>query len=402
MVTLGVELVGRGHDVVLAVPDDLVSFGLRAGVPTVSAGVNAREFLQSPDGQRWLAAGNVRQYLAGAARKRAESLDSIHTALLAATRDADVIVTGRLTEDDAATIAEWAGVPLVCLHYAPWRPNPALPSYFVSTRRLPAAVNTLTHRVAGRAHWKAFGPGVAALRRRLGMAPSSEPTPERLRRMGSPEVQAYSPVLVPELAGWSPRRPLVGFLSPDPAARRRLGMAGIDPALRAWLDAGDPPIYFGFGSMPVADPRTTLDMIRRVSTTLGRRALVGAGWSEVTEAGDDDVRIEGELDHASVFPRCRAAVHHGGAGTTYASIAAGLPTLVCSVFSDQPFWGERLRRLGAGDRLRFADLTEQRLLRGVQRVLAGTYRDRAAELAARLHAEGEAAARAADIVEKAR
>jgi UDP:flavonoid glycosyltransferase YjiC (YdhE family) len=60
------------------------------------------------------------------------------------------------------------------------------------------------------------------------------------------------------------------------------------------------------------------------------------------------VRVVGNLDHDSVLGRCRAAVHHGGAGTTAASLQAGLPTVVCSVFADQPFWGTRVVDNGVG------------------------------------------------------
>ncbi|MDR7276149.1 UDP:flavonoid glycosyltransferase YjiC (YdhE family) [Catenuloplanes atrovinosus] len=392
MVALGVALRRRGHDVVLAVPSDLVGFARRAGLDAVSAGVDAREFLQSAEGQRWLAAGDSRRYLTALARRRAEVIGDVQDALIGAARGADVIVASRLVEDDAAVLAEHAGVPLVCLHYAPSRPNRVVPPYFLTVRRLPAPVTALAHEVAARVHWRAIASSVNALRARLGLRPVRTPTAPRLARAGTVEIQAYSAALVPRIAGWEAYRPMVGFLGLDAGTRERLGERGVSPDLDRWLDDGDPPVYLGFGSMPAADPDRMLAMVRG----LPARVLVGAGWDVRPSR---DLFVTGALDHDAVLPRCRAAVHHGGAGTTAAALRAGLPALVCAVFGDQPFWGTRLRALGAGDWMRFADLDARRLHDGVARLLAPEPRAAAARLATRLAAEGGAADRAAELVE---
>jgi sterol 3beta-glucosyltransferase len=54
--------------------------------------------------------------------------------------------------------------------------------------------------------------------------------------------------------------------------------------------------------------------------------------------------------HDWLFPQCAAVIHHGGAGTTGAGLRAGRPTLICPFFGDQPFWGDRVWKLGAGPR----------------------------------------------------
>ncbi|GAB7038303.1 glycosyltransferase [Catenuloplanes niger JCM 9533] len=394
MVALGVRLRRRGHDVLLAVPSDLVGLAERAGLVAVSAGVDAREFLQSADGQRLLAAGDSRRYLTALARKRAAVIGDVQDALIGAVRGADVIVASRLVEDDAAVLAEHARIPLVCLHYAPSRPNRAIAPYFVTVRRLPGPLTALLHTVAARVHWRAIAGSVNALRARLGMTPVREPTGHRLARAGTTEIQAYSRVLVPAIAGWDPYRPTVGFLGLDAATRARIGEHGTAPDLARWLDDGDPPVYLGFGSMPAVEPDRMLGMLR----DLPGRVLVGAGWDVPPSR---NLFVAGALDHDAVLPRCRAAVHHGGAGTTAAALRAGLPSLVCAVLGDQPFWGERLRALGAGDWLRFADLDARRLGDGIARLLAPDARESAARLAGRLAAEGDGTDRAADLVEAA-
>ena len=56
LVVLGVELGRRGYSVVLGVSPNLVAFGERAGLPTFPVGPDSQQFLESADGQRWLAA----------------------------------------------------------------------------------------------------------------------------------------------------------------------------------------------------------------------------------------------------------------------------------------------------------------------------------------------------------
>lgn len=88
----------------------------------------------------------------------------------------------------------------------------------------------------------------------------------------------------------------------------------------------------------------------RVLAELDLRGIVAAGWSELDAAGDDSLFVVDEVDHQSLFPRCAAAVHHGGAGTTATTAGAGIPARVCSVFADQPFWGRAAVRSASATR----------------------------------------------------
>ena len=129
-------------------------------------------------------------------------------------------------------------------------------------------------------------------------------------------------------------------------------------------------MFVGFGSMPIIDPAATMDMITTVAARVGARVLIGAGWSRFGQhqAHGDRVRVvTGVLNYDRVLPRCRVAVHHGGSGTVAASVAAGIPTFVCSLVADNPFWGARVEQLGIGVHERFADLNQDRLEAGLRR-----------------------------------
>ena len=400
---LGLELLRRGHSVVLGVSPNLVEFGARAGLRTFPYGPDTQEFMESPEGQRWLAAGNVRAFMAELAAVSSRTAATSIREIAALVQDADVAVAGILAEDHAQCFSEAAGFPLVTLHNAPVRRTRAYAAPLVTTRALPGPLNRASAALFEQVWARGLRGELTALRAELGLPPDRRTTPARRAAAGSLELQAYSPVLVPGLDDYGPTRPLVGFLMPTPEFKARLGEGTVDPHLDAWLARGEPPVYFGFGSMPVLDPAGTLAMVGRVVARLAVRALVSAGWSRLAASSylGDDGLVVGALDHDAVLPRCRAAVHHGGAGTTAAAVLAGAPSLVCSVFADQPFWGERLTRLGAGAHLRLAALDEAALERGLVQVMAPAVAQRTAELGAQLRGEADAVSRAADSVEAA-
>ena len=119
--------------------------------------------------------------------------------------------------------------------------------------------------------------------------------------------------------------------------------------LEAFLGAGSPPIYVGFGSMPMqAAPdaaRTAIDAIR----ALGRRTVLASGWAGFSATDDrPDCFVTGEVNQQRLFPRVAAVIHHGGAGTTFTAARAGTPQVIVPQVADQFYWGERVAGLGIG------------------------------------------------------
>ncbi|MEV8377099.1 glycosyltransferase [Kribbella sp. NPDC056861] len=395
MAVLGAELVARGHDVTLGLCSDLVWIGRALGVETVDLKASAKEFLESPQGQKWLAAGDFQSYVRWLLDYKRQYADQLQSDLIDLASNADVLISGTATELEAVVIAEAAGIPYASIYHAPMRSNSAFPHLLVSTDIFSPEQNLATYAKVDGSNWPVFEPFVNKLRTRVGLPSTTETTGVRLARTGSLEVQAYSRHVVPELVDWDPRRPLTGFLAPS-AQQRKLLDELHDPELDAWLDAGDPPVYFGFGSMPVLEPEAALTMIEKVADMLGVRALVSL---KARPTSSSAVRVVGNLNHDTVLPRCLAAVHHGGAGTSATSLRAGLPTVVCAVFADQPFWGAQLQRMGVGSTLRFTDLSEPTLFAALEPMLCNGPRQRAAELAVLLREE-DAVAQTADALEQ--
>jgi vancomycin aglycone glucosyltransferase len=161
--------------------------------------------------------------------------------------------------------------------------------------------------------------------------------------------------------------------------------------LEAFLRAGEPPVYIGFGSMPV--PEGTNRTLIEAARAAGRRTIIAQGWADLGPSDDGaDCIAVGDINQQALFPRVAAVVHHGGAGTTLAAARAGAPQVVVSMFSDQPFWAARVHELGIGASLPFAELSAAGLTSALHTALEPSVAQRARELATRVVLDGAALA----------
>jgi vancomycin aglycone glucosyltransferase len=161
-----------------------------------------------------------------------------------------------------------------------------------------------------------------------------------------------------------------------------------------FLDAGPPPVYVGFGSMPL---RAREDMARAVIEAIraqGRRALVARGWAGLTPSDDgDDCLAVGEVNQQALFGRVAAVVHHGGAGTTTTAARAGAPQVVIPLGADQLYWALRVAELGIGAP-HAGPPTAESLSAALAAALAPETRARASAVAGQVRADGASVAAA--------
>lgn len=409
-VVLASTLQERGYQVRVCAPENLRAFVEASGIEYAPLFGNSQEILESEDGRRWLRSGNVRAFMKAAAEIVTLVNPEVFKGALAAVQDADAIVGGTLAENLAFTLAEHKKLPLVLGHTIPYETTGAYPSPLVTRARLPlSSLNRLTHALFRKLAWGIHRDTLNPFRVSLGLAPLSSTIvgAAHTRRAaaaapgGERVLQLWSEHVLPHPADAAPHVATTGYLRVPPALRERLGEAKPPPTLVDWLARGKPPVYFGFGSMPVLDPRAMAQQVLDVATALDVRVVLSAGWTRTADMRSltgDRLRVIDAVDHGWLLPQCAAAVHHGGAGTTAASLEAGAPTLVCSVFADQPFWGERVARLGVGAHVPFAKLSPESLADGLRAVLGDDVRARAASLAARLRGEDGVATAVAAIV----
>jgi UDP:flavonoid glycosyltransferase YjiC (YdhE family) len=223
--------------------------------------------------------------------------------------------------------------------------------------------------------------------------------PDRLRaQLGLPALQdvvtqmwlsphltlaAVSPTMCQRRPDWPASVQVCGFLDMP-----NLAMEGqLSPDLAAFFAAGDAPVYMTFGSWMPRDrvgQAKALRLLTEAARRAGCRAIIQAPSAAACGfRGDDDILYVAAAPHHVVFPRCRAIVHHGGAGTTQSAMRAGTPSVVVANISEQEHWGKELRRLGIGGRpAKRRSVTAAALARRIREVLASpAMKVRAAQVA---------------------
>ncbi|AZN71356.1 glycosyltransferase [Georhizobium profundi] len=238
----------------------------------------------------------------------------------------------------APYIASALDVPHVLASPVPGlTPTSAFPSPLLPFSSL-GPFNRVSHSLAIHAAELLFARELKAWRKGT---PGLDDQLKRKSRAGT--LYAYSPAVLPKPDDWGPDVLVTGYWFLDEPGWQP------DPDLEAFLDAGPPPVYFGFGSMPGLDPEKMTGIILDALAVTDKRGLlaVGGGAIDPGKMSDRAFFVKG-APHDVLLPRASAAVHHGGAGTTAASLRAGLPTQIIPFFGDQPFWGRRVEYLGAG------------------------------------------------------
>ena len=397
-IAVGRELSIRGHDVCMAVPPDLVGSVESMGLRAVAYGPDTQAWLEDTRDfwayffRNFWRVRDVKRFLRESREPGIQCWAEMSAMLATLAAEADLLVTGVAYQELAANVAEYRDIPLASVLWFPIRVNGHLVS------NVPAPLIRSAMRAYERLVWHGVKKVEGAQRSELGLPPATGHAPRRIADRGSLEIQAYDEVCFPGLAAewakWGGQRPFVGALTIETPT-------DADDKVESWIAAGTPPIFFGFGSIPVNSPADALIMIASACGELGERALVCAGWSDFGNVPTfDHVKVVSAVNYPAIFPQCRVVVHHGGAGTTAASLRAGVPTLILWMADVQVVWGAVVKRLKVGTSRRFSATTEKTLVADLSTILGSRYSARAREIAARMSNPAESVAAAADRVEE--
>ncbi|GLX41480.1 glycosyl transferase [Streptomyces roseochromogenus] len=160
-----------------------------------------------------------------------------------------------------------------------------------------------------------------------------------------------------------------------------------------FLDAGTPPVYVGFGSIPMRDPQDVARVAIEAIRAQGRRAVLSRGWADLALIDDqDDCFVVGEANHQALFRRTAAVVHHGGAGTTATATWSGSPQVIVPQGADQPYFAARVADLGIGAAHDGPTPTVESLSAALKTALTPDTSARATAVAAAFQADGAAVA----------
>lgn len=391
-VALGIGLQAAGHEVRLAAPgafrDLITSHGLDFHRITLDPQEAIRLQLQDGD-------ANLLEFVWRARETLAPILKENAGQFLEACGDAEAIIYASVGFLGSG-ISRDLGVPGIGAMYGPLvNASRSFPSSFmpVPSGRLDLAhstprrlFNRLNHYVAQQIIWQ---PLRTLVNRALADTPGLSTYPldgpfGEARRHQAPILNGWSPRVLPHPPDWGSHLPVTGYWFLDHPEDWTP-----PDGLQDFLDSGSPPVSVGFGSMGGARSEELATSVLRALAKTGDRAVLVTSWGGLGNADlPDTVFKVNEVPYDWLFPRVRAAVHHGGAGTTAASLRSGAPTVVVPFFTDQSFWGARVASLSVGARpIPQAKLSADRLAAALKETRGAGMRERARVLGEKIQAE---------------
>ncbi|XP_078427630.1 UDP-Glycosyltransferase superfamily protein isoform X3 [Wolffia australiana] len=241
-------------------------------------------------------------------------------------------------------VAEALKVPIHIFFTMPWTPTSQFP-HPLSRVKQPAGYR-LSYQVVDSMIWLGIRDMINDFRKKkLKLRPVTYLSGSQGSASDIPTGYIWSPHLVPKPKDWGPKIDVVGFCFLDLASN-------YEPPkdLVKWLEAGEKPIYIGFGSLPVQEPHRMTNIIVEALEETGQRGIINKGWGGLGELAEpkEFIYLLDNCPHDWLFSHCKAVVHHGGAGTTAAGLKAACPTTIVPFFGDQPFWGDQVHARGVG------------------------------------------------------
>jgi len=281
--------------------------------------------------------------------------DQVVNQAFSACKDADVIVHSFLFTTGGHAFARRLGVPDVSIQSFPvFAPTRAFPPVFMP-KALPGLFSYFLHWLAIQTFWYGGNLGYRSLRKvnpeKYDLDMRWPFTPKKTDA-ATPLIFAYSQTVVARPDDWStPNIYIPGYLFLDFPKTYKPPDELVD-----FLASGSPPICVTFGSMIHRDSAKIYRVVLDALEISRERVIILSGWSELSCLGEmpslnkssGQILMMDAVPHDWLFPRCKAIIHHGGAGTTGAGLRAGVPNLVIPFAADQPFWGARVHAIGAG------------------------------------------------------
>lgn len=399
-VTLGKALHEAGHRVRVATFEAFSAMVREAGLDFVPIHGDAQQLLNTA-AQGNLLTRRVNPLQTFRALQR--SYGTIANSLphdLAVLQDSDLILDQLPAHLFGGDLAEHLGVPWAIVAVIPLvrtRFHPLI-GFPTSCSWIPG-YNLLTYRLGEQIGWQLFRRAVNRLRTErwhLPSAPFCGPY-EAIHQQRIPFICGFSAHVVPRPPDWGSHVHLTGWWYPDDPQWQ-------PPAdLQRFIESGSPPVFIGFGSMPVRDASSTTALIVEAVRLSGQRAILHAGWAGLGGALPPAIFPIHYAPYGWLFPRMAAVVHHGGSGTTGFGFRSGVPSIIVPFGFDQFYWGARAAEMGVGPTpVPYRQLTAERLASAIHAAVSDSgIRDRAADLGRKLIAEN-GVQRAVEVIQKLR
>jgi UDP:flavonoid glycosyltransferase YjiC (YdhE family) len=344
---------------------------------------DSERIINSPEALRLLEGGNVFKFLYHLLKISERTATQSNHDILHACESFDHLIVSVLPLPIVYSIAEkyHKKCSLVFLSLSPI-PTREFP-YQGLDFHIPSWLNKFSYRMLGLAY-RMSSRQINQFRSEIGLPPAN--VLKAVLRSETLAILAESQELIKRPADWPPNAHVTGFFFLPPAARTTSSWDTPPADLEEWLKTGEPPLYIGFGSIPIPNPTRFYQVLQGVLAK--KRVVLGTGWSELNDLPEHpNLFVAKYIDHDWLLPRCCAAVIHGGIGTIAATLKSGIPVIVVSILADQPINGKFIERQGLGYHIPFKKLTAQKLLEAVKETQTPEMKAHCRSMAARIRNE---------------
>lgn len=377
----------EGHETRLFVPELFKDYSIKRGLNPTLYPEDSMEVMQNM--------GSGFGSLKGAYAFFSNSVEDQFNFMMDAAADADILIT-TINEVAAGTIAEYHNIPHYRIGFSPVLPGNHAPP-FMPWQNMPAFMNRMGWKGMELFSKQVLKKFVNPRRIKLGMEPVKDSN--QYYTGNSHTLLAINPVLAPPCDSW------------DNKHRYKYDYSGycygpinggLNPELLEFINSGAPPVYIGFGSVIIDNPKLFSKIVVEAVEETGCRAIVGQGWTGLSNKFiHKDIFPVGETDHGSLFPLMAGIVHHGGSGTTHTAAKAGIPQFIMPQFYDQYYWGNSIYKNDIGPKpVTPKKINLNKMIAAIEGLTNGLYRKAALEQSRRMKNE-DGVQKIADIIMKA-
>lgn len=368
-VALALGLMERGHEVLLAAPSNFKDFIESYGINFHPLYGDAEAMMNSKEGQKVLSAENTIKLMQYFFKVLHDIRKPLRQSYWEGVSKIDYIIANSVTLPILSAIAEKQHKKMALTYFMP----PIVP-----TKEFPLGdfdffdfpfYNKLTYHIAQHLYWTFVKKDTNEYRKELNLAPLSQNLIHYISASRPLDLYCLSPSLIPQPKDWESNHKISGFLTLPTSSTVANQLIPSSDALQQWLDKGAKPIYIGFGSNGVGNPKKIIDIINGILQQSNERILFCTGWANFDEMPKHpNLFVSKYINHDAIFPQCKIGIFHGGAGTLATMLRHQLAPIIVSFYTDQPTWGKIISKKQIGVHIPYKNLTIKNLMEGINTI----------------------------------
>jgi sterol 3beta-glucosyltransferase len=388
LLALGHGLEAAGYEVAIGAGSNFRALIEKEGFAYEAFRIDMEEMINSENGKEWInnSSDNPMREAQNMKRVLGDAADVTGEDLLAMINRADVVVSGLPTFTFIHGLCKKLNKKHFTINLFPFSPTSVADATMIPyTPHLNTPLNRLAGYVQQYFLYWIFKDASNAFFAKQGIPPISYTDYTRAYNKEVPILYGVSPHVMPHPADWKAANFVTGYWFHDAPSDWQPSQALTD-----FLNAGEAPVYIGFGSMSNKNPEATAKLMIEALQKAGKRGIIHTGWAGLrAENLPKEIFLLDFAPHDWLFPRMAAVIHHGGSGTTAAALRAGVPSAIVPHFGDQPYWGRRVYELGVGAApIPRHKLNSDRLAKAIQAMVnSPSMKEKAAKLGVEIRQE---------------